>query len=317
MPRRNGHGASDAAVHAADRYLAKEGEYRSGVKKIQAAALMLADRLALKGEIESALLQHKKDSDDFDAHRLDAESFLDEQRNKLKALCEGNAIKFRDIDRTVKAVGDIRDGVQQTDFEEQQRSREAAQDESGQEENIDHTEGNPPDYESSIAEKIKQLREQEEDIDVQDEDFAVEIRNRLGEKESKKRKGRGGGVDDDEEDLEIVRNNGAPDQEATFKCPITGTLFESPVKNSVCGHVYSKAGLSHLLKAKNHQCPVPGCTNNKLSKDQVDDDPETVMKVRRYQLRLQQEKARSQYDDEELGEVDGEDAVNGRMTVIE
>lgn len=316
MPRRSTHGTSDAAVLAADRYLAKEGEYRSGIKKIQAAALLLAERLALKGEIESALLQHKKDSDGFDAHRMEADSFLTEQRNRLKALCEGNVTKMREIDRTVKAVGDIRDEVQQADFEEQQRNREAAQDaQSGLEENLDNTEESLPDYEAFIAEKVEEIKGKEEDIDVQDEDYAVEIRNRLGEKETKKRKRRG--VDDDEEELEIV-GNGAQDQEATLRCPISGSLFESPVRNSLCGHVYSKAGLSHLLKSKNHQCPVAGCTNNKLNKDQVEDDPETVLKVRRYQRRLEQEKAlKSQFDEEELGEADEEDAVTGRMTVIE
>uniref|UniRef100_A0A7S4IU13 SP-RING-type domain-containing protein n=1 Tax=Odontella aurita TaxID=265563 RepID=A0A7S4IU13_9STRA len=318
MPRRNVHGTSDAAVHAADRYLAKESEYRSGIRQIQASAALLAERLALKGDIESALLQHKKDSDEFETHCQEAESFLNEQRRRLKTLSEGNVMKMREIDRIVKAVGDVRDEVQQKDFEEQQRSRESAQDSSGQDEIIEDIDTSLPDYETSIMLKIEQIQEQEEDIDVQDEDFAIEIRNRLGEKESKKRKKRGSAAADDEEELEIVRNHGAQEQESMFKCPITGRLFENPVKNSVCGHVYSAQGLKHLLKSKNHQCPVAGCTNNKLTKDQVEDDPETVMKVRRYQRRLEQEKAQlSQFEEEELGEADEEGAVTGRMTVIE
>lgn len=58
--------------------------------------------------------------------------------------------------------------------------------------------------------------------------------------------------------------------ENRFKCPITGELFENPVKkyrqvwrlidSESCGHTYSKEGIMNYLKKRSFAvCPVAGC----------------------------------------------------------
>ena len=316
MPRgRHPHGTSDAAVMASDRVLAKEAEYRSGIKKIQASALLLAESLALKGDIESSLLQHHRDGDSSNAQKSEVESFLTDQRNRLKALCEGNVKRMRGIDNFIKALGNVRDEVQQRDFQEDQQRR-AALDSGGQNDAVNGEEEDLPDYEASILGKIEEnkMRQQEEETGIQDEDFSRQIRDRLGEKVNKRRKRRSGADDDDDdEELEIIRNQ---DAEISLKCPITGQLFEDPVKNNICQHVYSRAGLEHLLKSKKYNCPMPGCNNDKLTLSQVEKDYETEKRVRNHQRKIEQDKVRmSEFDDEELADADTE-RISG-MTVLD
>ncbi|KAK8797922.1 hypothetical protein WA171_005451 [Blastocystis sp. BT1] len=63
---------------------------------------------------------------------------------------------------------------------------------------------------------------------------------------------------DQDEDMEIGVVEANP--ENRFKCPITGELFENPVKNESCGHTYSKEGIMNYLKKRSFAvCPVAGC----------------------------------------------------------
>jgi hypothetical protein len=67
--------------------------------------------------------------------------------------------------------------------------------------------------------------------------------------------------DDSDEDLEIVGGG------EISKCPITTDDMEDPVKNGLCGHIYSRGGIESLLQQTNKKkwkkvlipCPMPGC----------------------------------------------------------
>lgn len=49
------------------------------------------------------------------------------------------------------------------------------------------------------------------------------------------------------------------DDRFALKCPITQQLYEKPMKNRNCQHVYSQAGIFQALKNKQQaRCPVPG-----------------------------------------------------------
>lgn len=88
---------------------------------------------------------------------------------------------------------------------------------------------------------------------------------------------------DEDEDLAVL----PLENSSTLKCPIAGTLMEDPVKSTLCGHSYSRAGIQqHFKNSQGHpSCPVAGCRNSRLTSDQLVDDPETAMLVRREKKR--------------------------------
>jgi hypothetical protein len=74
-----------------------------------------------------------------------------------------------------------------------------------------------------------------------------------------------------EDDVVLVRR-------AALTCPFTTQTLVDPVKNSVCGHVFSRAAAveyQQRCKSRREQakCPVVGC--DKILKD-LEDDPETA-----------------------------------------
>ncbi|KAL3764065.1 hypothetical protein ACHAW5_000540 [Stephanodiscus triporus] len=166
---------------------------------------------------------------------------------------------------------------------------------------------------SSAYDRLRALAEgnarRMDDIDC----FVDAIREALGEKIKKKkrsRSSRGGDDDDDDDDddLEIVRNK---DDVHALKCPITGMLFENPVRNKVCSHVYDKAGLAQLLSMRKTTCPMPGCSNRSLSLAQVEEDEQMKLKVKRHRTRELAERRKRDLED------DDDDQEGAGYTVIE
>jgi|Transcript_13134 hypothetical protein len=262
-------GTSDAALLAADRVLSKEQEYRNSVKKIQTLAYFLAERI-------------HPENGDLTQTFADDPDFLQEQRENLKNFAEGNAQRLREVNHFIKAVGEVRDEVQA----KQQT----------QEENAGDSSSSPTDYANSIRNKIEKNRVQDEanQVELRLEDYPVEMRSRLGEKEPKKRKqkGRRSIDDDDDDDLEVINTqSGGIDSVQSLKCPFTSSFYEDPVRNKVCGHTYSRAGLMQLINTRGQQpCPVTGCSNNSVTMNQCEDDMEMIMKVHRYKRREEIEK---------------------------
>eukprot|EP00957_Ditylum_brightwellii_P041254 3123286-Ditylum_brightwellii.AAC.1 len=68
-----------------------------------------------------------------------------------------------------------------------------------------------------------------------------------------------------------------------------GVLFENPLKNKVFGHMYSSAGLDQFIHMRKQNCPISGCANNQLNCEQVKEDVEMEIKVKRYVRRMEQE----------------------------
>ena len=45
--------------------------------------------------------------------------------------------------------------------------------------------------------------------------------------------------------------------------PITKRRIEDPVRNELCGHLYDRESIVHMIRAKKGKlrCPIPGCSN--------------------------------------------------------
>lgn len=140
--------------------------------------------------------------------------------------------------------------------------------------------------------------------------YSKSVRERLGEKNKQKRS-RNNRQSTTEDDIEIMpetythtQANGTTTNSETYenearglKCPITKMLFEHPVRSKVCGHIYDLKGLEQMWKAKRFQCPVPGCSNTSVKKDQLEDDEEMKMKVRSYLRRVERMKEENVEED--------------------
>jgi len=75
----------------------------------------------------------------------------------------------------------------------------------------------------------------------------------------------GSNGDEDDEIIEMTQVDGTQ-----FMCPITKTEFIDPVKNTHCGHSYSKVAIvTHIKHMKEKaKCPIPGCSS-KVSNDSL------------------------------------------------
>jgi hypothetical protein len=94
------------------------------------------------------------------------------------------------------------------------------------------------------------------------------------------------GEDQEEDDELAVVNDGAGERASGIKCPLTMAIMEDPVRSKVCHHSYARhAIVEHLTKNKSKKCPMPGCVNNNMTIAELEDDPETEMRVRRYKKR--------------------------------
>jgi len=212
---------SDAALLAADRVLGKESDYRSNIRRIQAAACLLAERISHRGDVETALLSGdgvKQDEETLSAEKERMIGFLTEQRDRLKDIAKGNVTRNRNVDTFLTAVKDVRDEIlvkQQERATVQENGNGGAAAASDILEDDSHD-----DYERLILSKIDEIerKEREDDeedgeIDLYDEEMCREMRKRLGEKEKKRKRSRGGtrrsiaGGDDSDEDLEVMGNN--------------------------------------------------------------------------------------------------------------
>ena len=125
---------------------------------------------------------------------------------------------------------------------------------------------------------------------VEDEDIYREVLQKMGEKLQN--------ANESDEELELVENDPGAESEQALKCPFSGMLFENPVKNKVCGHVYSKSSIMTMFQSRKYSCPVAACTNRRISHDQLEDDIEMAEKVRRYKRRLET-LAHDDYDDDD------------------
>ena len=160
---------------------------------------------------------------------------------------------------------------------------------------------------------------------LDDEELVRKYCDLLGKKPiMNKRKGRGGGEEEDDE-LEVMNTQiGSGQQQQSsaslidtpFRCPITGLFFSKPVKSRVCNHIYDIDGLRQILGNNNTgkaNCPIPGCTNKNLILNQVEDDVEMTIKSRRHKNRCEQEQIQRMSQEQDYdNDDDGDGASAGR-----
>ena len=294
--RNSNSGTGSGVDHFASNAINKEDEYKQGLKRLQARAKLTAELITEGGALETLLKEADSDN---------ADSFLLSQRNRLKAIAEGNAKQKNEIDYFLLALKDVRADVQQR----RNQSNAAAAAAAGGDDTTtaDNNEDEAPDYERFIQEAVERIREAKESdpnyAPLEDQDYVIELRQTLGEKMKKRSR------NDDDDDLEIVDNVGVDDVHK-LKCPITGMLFQDPVKNKVCGHVYDQMGFNQLMRNGKKKCPVPGCSNHALKKEQLEPDEEMKLKVRRHKMREEAAKKKRDLDE-------SMDDQGGGYTVLE
>mmetsp|Transcript_24657 Transcript_24657/g.40159 ORF Transcript_24657/g.40159 Transcript_24657/m.40159 type:complete len:292 (-) Transcript_24657:275-1150(-) len=287
---RTSHGGGGGALLACNRAIERQDDYKKNIKTLHIRTKQLAEALRSDGRIAEVLNAESEDGV--------ADNFLSSTHNRLKAIAEGNAKRMYEIEYFVDSVKEVR-----TEVENENQG--------------DAEEGNnndAPDYERSIHDIMDRIRHERESdpshVAPEDHDLSRELREALGEKVPKKKSRPSRGGDDDEDDLEIVHNR--TDDITSLKCPVTGLLFENPVRNKVCSHTYDKAGLAQLLNNRKYNCPIPGCSNKSLSLSQVEEDEEMILKVKRYKVRVEAEKRKRELEDDDDMEGEG-----GGFTVLE
>ena len=102
---------------------------------------------------------------------------------------------------------------------------------------------------------------------------------------------------DENKDEDMV--DGA-EKEATYRCPILTSYMKKPMRNTICGHAYDNEGIRFVYKTKK-SCPIVGC-GKPFHLNDLEEDVEMTMKLRRFQKRKQAEEKR--HNDQELDDED-------------
>lgn len=290
MPRTTSRNASqqqmfqgDAAIHAAQSLLRDERKFMLDIQACHIKATMLAEHLKQSSNNTCATVAALLAEDESGGENLD---FINTLRDDVKNVTRRHVQQSRDVEVFMAAVQNVA-----------QELIASRNDNTDDDDSISN-------YEQMINEKIVQIQAQKEAqgewVDVEHESLYRNILKCLGEK-GKNQKGNG---DDDE--LEMLSDDEAEQSEGDMirklKCPITGMFLEDPVRNKVCGHVYSRQGIEAMFSQRNYNCPLPGCSNRRMSQDQLEDDLHMAEKVRRFkrrQAQLQAAQSQHMYDDEE------------------
>mmetsp|Transcript_12010 Transcript_12010/g.34709 ORF Transcript_12010/g.34709 Transcript_12010/m.34709 type:complete len:294 (+) Transcript_12010:109-990(+) len=224
----------------------KEHQYRVGISTNASMANSVALRLVKGKAIDKYLSEFSEEGED---------DPLMEQRQRLKQLTQKNIERDEQITIFLKSLQDIG--------------------------NQCHNE-NTENYQQELQDRMKQKmddrnkskrRRKSSANDYMKHPMYQELCQKLGEEAAVK------GDDDEDEEL-MVMNTG--ESNTDLKCPLTGTMLEDPVKNSVCGHIFSKAALQNHLRVSNRkQCPMPGCINTNITMSQFEVDRETAILIRR------------------------------------
>jgi len=336
----------DASIFAAQQVVNKESEYRSKIKKINASALLLADRVAIEGELKDLLSSsidvgtnngssaNEEENENLapasQKRRLNEtnQTFLMDMRTRLKNLSMQNVKRERDIDVFIATVESIQRQI------ELKRDNQGGTSDSGEQQE-EQGDPQPPDYETEIMDKIAIAHDtnvgnggnvdgndENFETDIENEQYCRDMRNRLGEKEKKRKKKKNsssrisrGADDDDEEDLEVMNTNAGVDSEQQMKCSLTSNFFENPVKSTQCNHTYSLDALRSMIgKKRSIKCPYYGCNNTELTMDQIEEDVEMTMRVKRFFRRQEAQKdMEERLRDDELN-VDDYEGRNSIMS---
>jgi SUMO ligase MMS21 Smc5/6 complex component len=171
------------------------------------------------------------------------------------------------------------------------------------------------DFEREIHRRMDERKavQDRESIALEHEEIMRNCSNMLGEKETK-RKSRKGTMEDEDEDLEVLNPSSSSANE--LKCPITQALFKNPVRSKVCGHVYDEEATKHCIASGRGKmaCPIPGCNNRNVTREQLERDVQTALKLKLH-LRRMESSAKKQRTDNVL--EDDDDVKDSGTTIIE
>ncbi len=281
----------------AAKLIKKEQEYKSCIHAQHVTTTFLADAIALDGLVEKAIFGTLEDGS---AEKEDFKSFLETQRNKAKALTEKHISSTRYVDAFISAVKhvkrDIETGVHSN-------APQVPQDQNG----VKAESNAPPDFGDILSRQVEKQKTEDSAtyLDMKDEPMMKRLREKLREKVA---------GDDDDDDVQFEVQN--TESEAQYKCPMTGKLFEDPVRNKLCGHVYDRRGIIFQLQNKKTHCPFPGCRNQNVTMSQLEDDLEMKMKVERFKKRAERER-KQRLTQDDVFDVEDNEMGDGGTTFID
>jgi hypothetical protein len=258
-----------AAAAMLDSIARKENSYKEGIKQNHLLCKTAATRLYKEsGDLEETLMMMAKDSSDIIGED-EVQAFLEEQRGRLQKLAESNVLRERTVDTFVSSVKRLQ--------------QEVGNGATAQSQSQGSGDDNVVDYEARLNELMDKEDErlQPTRLPVAQENYCRELGTELGEKDAFEKAKNGG---DDDDDIEVMMGSRNAIQ---LKCPVTSQYLEEPVKNKLCGHVFSKRGIMHMLRQGPCRCPVAGCTNGRVTQDQLEDDAATALLVRREVRKLE------------------------------
>ena len=275
----------------------KEASYKEHIKQNHILCKNAANSLSREGGLVEALNMMVKTEI---LSEQEVQTFLGEQRQRLKKLSESNVNSNHTVDTFVSSIRRLKQQVQND------RNPSSQQEDAENEEDFKNYEPIVRDMMDTEREKRKSTK-----TDLLQEKYVTEIYEELGEEAALP--GRGSRNVNNDDDIEVMGNGrGAESQAASLMCPVICTLLENPMKNKVCGHIYSLAGLKHLLRnSRRCACPVAGCQNNNVTMEQVEEDVETQFKIRREKRRQDAAATQQQYSqaDEDLVDDSEEECV--------
>jgi hypothetical protein len=280
MPQHN----PEILAAATESITRRHHDYLVPIQNNHSLAKTAADRLKVGGEIEQLLKE-------LGCHEPE---WLQAQRQRLLQLGASNDERTYQVGAFVTAVRDLGshgnnnsethdddDEEEATSIDYEQLLQQGMQDKLTADKNSNSTNKNNHDKAKEIRSKLE-MPPEEQDLEAQDQE------------------------------LQVVGGHAASAVSA-LKCPLTGTLLEDPVKNSVCGHAYSKAAiLDHLRRAKGKVCPMVGCHNRRVTMDQLVPDLELTQLVRRHKRRsdANQEHLLTQVLEDDDSDLDDDDDDN-------
>jgi hypothetical protein len=257
------------AVSICNNLLGKEAAYGNAMRENKGLCESAAASLGAGGELEETLLAMAQQMGGSDSSN-DIAVFLQAQRDRVKKVAEKHVQNGLTLDRFVASLQTLK---------QQETAKADEEKKDDDEEATDHG--------KRLQEIFAQKQQNEKAAPLQQDEHYRDICERMGETLVALP-----GADDE---IEMVGNNSAT-QRSSLKCMITMQFMQDAVKNSVCGHVYSRDGILDYIQQRKTtrrpcKCPVPGCSNSNVTENQLGEDFFTKNAVKREMRRLQHESA--------------------------
>ena len=305
-------------INTVDRIIRKKGEYGDGLKLLKASNAIIAEALAHDGTVEQSIRDALNDGDgdgdgdgdndnpqDSDELR-DFEVFLKAQRERVKGLAQMHIHTSQHTEAFMTALQEIKTEISNNTIHKHNNANDDNDNDDEEAANI-----SPPDYEVILQTKIElQTTRLARNINSNAHPEMIKIQEKLREP-----------THNHDQDIELEISN--TESSETFKCPITQKVMQNPQRNKSCGHHYSLEGIQSHLRSKK-ACPIYGCRNKHVTMDQLEDDVEMMMKIKRFEKRSETEKRMRLTQTQDLDgnyENDGNDRNSmgdaGGFTVVE